>query len=242
MVKKRLSTNNIVIGVLVVIIVILAIAFFSSRTPTETPKETDKTKVIKSCDDSNPCTEDTFNELTDQCQYKTLATCCGNGKCEDKERCDLTTYQTKCPQDCPYECPAHTIVEEFTCGTLNCEKTAEDRFIIRGSTFIKALVQNKGEAGAAISSQFKCGVGETTRISRDGDDLFGITFRDSFGNNNDDLITLSGHQSETSNDKTDYKLKFDIDGLEKPTDLSCKVSLQDVPELYYTKTVKLSFR
>ena len=63
-------------------------------------------RVIASCDDNNNCTEDVFNNLTQQCEHTRGDHCCGDRVCDIPERCDQTTHKTNCPSDCPRECPA----------------------------------------------------------------------------------------------------------------------------------------
>jgi len=199
-------------------------------------------KVINTCDDSNPCTDDAFNEKTMQCEHNKLSKCCGNRICEDGERCDPEKGYTLCASDCPLECPAKVTVSKFSCATSKCQETSENTFTITGSSVIKADLENIGEKGTSmITSRFKCGKGGTDVVSHDKDTLFGITFRDYF-KEGDDNIYLSGRQSETGGNKAEYKIAFDITKLEQETDLDCEIGLQAIPEVNTIQTVHVSFR
>ena len=167
---------------------------------------------------------------------------CGDGKCVDNERCDPNTHQTICPKDCTLECPAFMKVSEFSCATeASCKQTSSNSFTIIGSSVIQTTVENIGERGSGdITTRFKCGVTDLSVVSRDGDQLFGITFRDYF-NSADETVSLSGWQSETGSNKGIYKFAFDIPKLERPVDLNCEISLQALP-FNYLKTLKISFK
>ncbi len=196
-------------------------------------------KTIGNCDDSNDCTEDIFNEKTNQCERKNKANCCGNGNCEENERCNEATHQTNCAKDCTYVCGAYVNVESFKCSDSKCQETSENRFILTGSSAIKTNLQNIGEAGSTISSFFKCMRG-ANYISRDGDSLFGIKFTNFYNNGVEDL-SLSGRQSETGGDKGTYILRFDYTKAEV-SDLQCEISLQDIPALNNIQTVYIAFK
>jgi len=124
--------------------------------------------VIPSCDDNNACTEDIFNELTQECEHKKLERCCGDGVCDMSERCDYTIHSTVCPDDCPRECPPFVVISDWGCDG-DCYKTA-DYYIVNGDTKFKLTLENVGETILAdIKSSYFCSVGEGVRYYSDGD-------------------------------------------------------------------------
>ncbi|MEW6062853.1 MAG: hypothetical protein AB1571_00575 [Nanoarchaeota archaeon] len=226
---------------LLIILLLIPLVLFIAACEQAQQKQQEE-KVVNTCDDNNPCTDDVFNEKTMQCEHNKLSKCCGNRICEEGERCNPEVGYTICSSDCPLECPAKATVSKFSCATSKCQQTSENTFTITDSSVIEADLENIGERGTdLITSRFKCGKGETDLVSHDKDNLFGISFRDYF-NNNEDTIYLSGRQSETGGNKAKYKFAFDITKLEKATDLDCEISLQAIPALNNIQTVHLSFK
>ena len=191
-------------------------------------------KVIASCDDSNPCTEDIFNDLTKQCDHKKLDHCCGDKTCDSDERCNQETHKTICPQDCPQNCPGVLTIEEVGCEG-NCIK-GESSFLIDGDSKIKFQVKNIGELSVnEVKGSFKCTkpnentfVGTNFMSSQSG-----VTFTNYF-NKNMEKIDISG--APYGKDEADYSLE--IKG--KPTEeilLNCKTEVGSL-----TNTASVEFK
>ncbi|MBI2148486.1 hypothetical protein HYU23_02305 [Candidatus Woesearchaeota archaeon] len=197
-------------------------------------------KVIASCDDSNQCTEDLFNQLTQQCEHKRLDHCCGDRTCDSDERCDLNTHKTKCPEDCPRNCPVSIVTDNIEC-TGKCIK-GEEMFLVDGDTKFTMKLQNIGELSANdITSSFRCikTSGITFISSSTATEKSGITFRDYF-NENDKKIYLSG--APYGKDSATYNLEIkgipreevmlictvNINFIESPSSTEFKVKLVKV--------------
>ena len=150
--------------------------------------------TIPSCDDVDSCTDDLFNQLTQECEHKKLDRCCGDGLCDVSERCNYTIHTTVCPDDCPRECPAFVQVSDFGCEG-NCYKT-KDYFVVDGNTVFKSKLENIGELPlGSILSGFTCfRLGSSSTYYEDGYDNVrdGIKMNGHFNEDNEDTIFLTG--------------------------------------------------
>ncbi len=216
-------------------------------------KETEETEIKSSCDDDNPCTTDVFNELTKECEYKTTDSCCGNNVCEADERCDETTHQTVCAEDCTLTCPAYLIVHKpgdetqtentFICeNPINCEQISENNFKISGvgKTTLTTTVTNIGERAAnVITSKFYCDY-EGREAKYDDEHVNGIVFWDFFENKEQNRFeNLNAHQS--GDNSMAYILDIDMtDKVASEADVSCRIVLNS-EDFSNTQTIKLMF-
>jgi hypothetical protein len=166
---------------------------------------------------------------------------CGDGKCTPGERCDLTTYETVCPEDCHYTCPAKTRVSEFSCGNTNCQKISKNHFKIIGATSsIKATLENTGEKSTdTITPHFTCYKDDLKIASKDGGSFRGVTFKDYF-ENYEETTTVASRVS-TAGNKELYYLSFNIIDLEKPYEAQCTISLHEASIVNPLQTVYIEF-
>ena len=206
-------------------------------------KKEDKCKttaIIATCDDSNKCTDDIFNELTKQCEHKIILNCCGNAKCEEGERCNMQTYETACPSDCNLECPGHVIISEFSCVAKdNCRQIGKNSFVMNGDSKIKAVLTNEGERiSGNINSEFKCDAGSLGMIKGDNANIKGITFMDYF-DNNEQTASINSRVSKIGN-TVGYYIEFKAANSEA-VDLKCKATLQDDNIVDLTPDISLYF-
>ncbi len=112
-------------------------------------------KVVASCEDNNACTEDIFNQLTQQCEHTRLDHCCGDSVCDSDERCNTNTHKTKCITDCKLACPGFLTITNTEC-TGKCTKTG-NTFVINGDSKIIMELENVGEISVNdVTSNFKC--------------------------------------------------------------------------------------
>lgn len=243
-------------------LVLALLIFIASCTKTETPKvvcgdsicdqaescscddckseEKCKISIIGTCDDKNSCTEDIFNELTKQCEHKTLKTCCGNDECEENERCNKGTYETLCPSDCPYECPAKVTPSKFECASENCKELSEDNIEISGNAVIKSTMTNIGERGSSkLTSEFRCDGGSLGMIKGDNSKIKGITFKDYFGNN-EETAMINSRISKLSN-TLDYNVEF-TKANTSPLNINCVAVIQDSETVDLSQKITLSFK
>jgi len=195
----------------------------------------EKTEVKSSCDDDNICTIDTFNELTNDCEYETKDNCCGNELCEDGERCNEDTHVTDCIEDCGRTCPAFLIVHKedgatesdifaMSCGDDNCQKTDENAFTITDDSSITTTISNIGEKSSAkVMSTFICGAGTKQAIA-DGKNIYGVIFEDHFNEDQNELPYINPIQSVSSS--ATYYLTFDTENQEQPFTANCKLYIK----------------
>ena len=198
--------------------------------------------VTQECDDGNDCTMDSFNPSTNVCVHEPKANCCGNKKCEGNEyTCDMSTYQTVCPSDCGYSCPAKLIVQatrgtnvadqlSYFCGDQNCEKAGPNQFRMKGVSTIKTIVTNIGERTSdTITSSFSCTLAsESTKIAiNDNEVYYGTIFHDYFNDNvNDNLEKVDGINSRINpNNYATYNFKINITQPISPKDIKCTLVL-----------------
>lgn len=196
---------KLLIGFFVISIILL---YGCTSTPNEnTQMPVKEVKVIASCDDSNPCTEDVFNQLTQQCEHTRLDHCCGDGRCDADERCDQSTHQTICAKDCPRECPAFLSLNVIGCsGECTID---QDSFIIKGNSMINMQIQNIGEISLNdVVSTFKCTKenGNAFLSTNGATTNLGMSMKDYF-NEGTSKVTLSG--TPYGKNKASYTLKFD---------------------------------
>lgn len=184
------------------------------------------------CDDGNPCTKDTFNELTKECEHETISNCCGNDICESGERCNEETHKTNCVEDCGKTCPAYLIVSKeegakeqdvfaMSCGeNENCEQTDINKFRITGSSSVKTIVSNIGETSSdLVYSSFLCWSGEEQAME-DSDNIYGIVFEDYFNDNEDSVKHIDADDFAT------YYLSFDTENKEQSALVNCKIFIR----------------
>src|SRR3989344_266626 len=185
-----------------------------------------KVNVIATCDDKNECTEDSFNELTKQCEYKRLGSCCGNGICEESERCNIEKAETVCEEDCQLTCPAKVIISGFECSGSNCKENSENNFEISGDDEIKAVLTNIGERSTEkMNSDFRC-IGENAvPVSGDYKEIKGLKLRDYFGEG-DESSVINSRISKIGNSK-DYKVKFEFSNVKFSFNLVCNAVIRD---------------
>ena len=201
--------------------------------------------VIGTCDDKNDCTDDAFNELTKQCEHKTIENCCGNGKCETQEHCNLETYETGCSKDCPLECPAKVEISKFECANENCKELSENTFVLNSpSSLIKATLTNIGERSSGnLNSEFRCDAGLSGTVSGDNAKIKSVTFKDYFifeGDMAAETTAVNSRVSKLSNN-ADYAVGFDISNKE-PFNLDCAAIIQDGVNVDIAKKISLSFK
>ena len=189
------------------ILVLVLYACTTSKPQQVTVKENvSEVKVVASCNDDNPCTEDLFNQLTQECEHKRLNYCCGDRTCDANERCDQAKHKTVCPEDCPRECPGELALSNLECSG-KCIKS-EDKYIVDGDTKFTLQVQNIGELSINdVTSIFRCTkengnifVSTTTAKTKSG-----VSFKDYF-NNEEKKISLTG--IPYGKDKAKYTLEI----------------------------------
>ena len=197
--------------------------------------------VIGTCDDKNDCTDDAFNELTKQCEHKTIENCCGNGKCETQEHCNLETYETGCSKDCSLECPAKVEISKFECANENCKELSENTFALNSpSSLIKATLTNIGERSSGnLNSEFRCDAGLSGVVSGDNATIKKIKFRDYFADG-DETTIVNSKVSKISNN-LDYSINFEINN-EAPFNLDCTAIIQDGVNVDFVEKISLSFK
>lgn len=150
---------------------------------------------------------------------------CGNGECVPSERCDYNTYETVCPEDCPISCPPKIVVSEPVC-VGECS-TGVGGFIITDDSQIKIKLENVGEKSTDIAiTKFRCYEGETLVVNHDGDDKYGIEFKDYFDNYNVEKKSINSRIAQSGN-VVNYVLDFKVGEIIRNADLICKVSVDD---------------
>lgn len=199
-----------------------------------------KVTVVATCDDGNECTEDIFNELTKQCEHKKIDVCCGNGKCEEGERCNLETAETSCPDDCELSCPAKVTMSKFTCDSGGCRETGENEFEITSNATIKVTLTNVGErATGKVNSIFVCPGENPSLVSGDYKEIKGVRFSDYF-NDGIQSETISSRISKTGS-SVDYKIKFEFKDVKAPFNLVCSSAIRDEVNVNLNPELKLAF-
>ncbi|MFA5176027.1 MAG: hypothetical protein WC413_02080 [Candidatus Nanoarchaeia archaeon] len=153
---------------------------------------------------------------------------CGDDVCAESERCDTTTYQTKCAEDCP-PCPTSLYIENFQCGNVaGCEITGENKFTISPSTTsIKTKVANLGDTIAnTMEATYNCYDDNNVRVLRDFEvqtykgTKFNHGFMNAYGNTpNGDKTRLQAKTSQSSTD--DYALTISAVDLTEDFNLRC---------------------
>lgn len=196
----------------------------------------EEVKTLPSCDDNNSCTEDKFNELTNECEHVKLERCCGDGVCDTAERCDLSIHSTICTNDCPKKCPAFVVVEEWKCEG-KCFETQE-HYSIDGDATLKTKLENIGELGTAeIFSFVNCVRPTGGEFNTDGDyPIDGILIKGYF-DNEEETVYLTG--KPFGRNSADYTLEFKGKP-EKDFRLKCTV-LFTANEFYYNKDFNVNF-
>ncbi len=209
--------------------------------PAQVPVQENITQVqvIASCDDANACTEDIFNNLTQQCEHRRLDHCCGDSVCDIDERCDEASHQTKCAQDCPRECPAYVEFTEWQC-TGSCFN-AGPYYVIEADAKFTTDLTNIGEKSLNdIKSQFNCirvGGSTTFYSDRSTQPKAGVIFKDHF-NSADESIYLSGEIY--GRNKASYT--FEVEG--EPTEdvqLTCSLTMTGL-EFYHSSDININLR
>jgi len=196
---------------------------------------------------------DNVCDITESCECqdcKTIERCqtsiiqkpkdCGDGRCVDGERCDLTKYETVCPEDCNYDCPAKTKVSNFECGN-NCQENSPSHFMTTsGTSSIKANLENSGELITdTITPKFIC-YKDGSKIAYYDDGLYkGVKFKDYF-NSNEETTTISSRVSKAGN-KATYYLTFDTSKIEMVFEAECIISFYEASVGNPTQTVYISF-
>ena len=176
-----------------------------------------KEKEKINCDDSNICTIDRYNEDFDKCEYEDIKPCCGDGICEESERCNDELHKTMCDEDCKVRCPAFVVVSDLKCGE-NCKKVG-DKFLINGDGYLEISLENLGEEGTTtVSGKFDCD-SELRKARLDYESIFGVVFNDYFDNVQEKLSGISGK------DKSIYRLNFGLENIERDFEADCLVIL-----------------
>ncbi|MDD5132917.1 MAG: hypothetical protein PHD81_03735 [Candidatus Nanoarchaeia archaeon] len=158
----------------------------------------------------------------------TSADQCGDSICAESERCDTSTYQTNCAEDCP-ACPTSIYVENFQCGNIaGCEKTGENKFTISSTiTSIKVKVANLGDTIAnSMEVTYSCYDDDNVRVLRDFEvqTYKGTKFNHGFVNAysytpNSDKTRLQAKTSQSSTDE--YVLTISAVDLTEDFNLKC---------------------
>jgi len=175
-----------------------------------------KEKEQINCNDNNICTKDIYNKDFDKCEYQEIKPCCGDNFCEESEKCNPSTYETVCPQDCKIKCPALIEISNVKCGD-NCKKT--DKFTITDTSYLTIELKNIGEESTkTVNGKFDC-ESELRSARIDYDKIFGVSFDDYFENQQEKISGISGKSKAT------YKLNFDLTEIEKDFEADCVVIL-----------------
>jgi len=173
---------------------------------------------------------------------------CGNGKCEEGERCDESVHTTVCRVDCNLQCEASLTFHEegkeqkennLDCfEALNCQETSENKFTIKGDTKLVMIVENIGEKFSDyISSDFHCAKGSSSIATNDNDESNGIRFSDSFEGK--EKLGLSGKYKEDN--KINYEFDIEYINLTKSFDADCTISLSSSRHGNKVEFVNLKF-
>ncbi len=193
--------------------------------------------VQTSCDDYNPCTEDVFNNLTRNCEYRRMTNCCGDGTCTGDERCDASTHATKCLADCRPECPAFLVVSDWGCEG-ECLK-AGTKYIVEGDSKFTLTLENIGELPlTGITSNFRCNrVGGSNFYSSNTNTVKeGVSFRGYFSGDSEERTSLTGVPYGRNN----AIYTFEVSGEpESNIELKCTVGIT-APDVYYPAQLSLS--
>jgi len=213
----------------------------STLPSTVTEKET--TEVKSDCSDDNACTTDTFNTLTKTCEHKLIENCCGNGRCEESERCNEVTHRTNCIPDCKLLCEAYLIIHKTEAGITSddfsyssygtkIEQIDEKDFATsdkESSMGVKTVLTNLGERSTKpITSTFYCQElnaidNSRQQVNFDGETIRGIKFTDYFGNN---LQTVELNSAAAGNNSITYYLNFDTTNITNSTNVRCVITIQ----------------
>ena len=235
------------IGKLLIFVVLVSLVLYGCSSETQPvvsqqqiPVNLTEVYVIPSCDDNNICTDDVFNNVTQQCEYVRQATCCGDGVCDFNERCDLTAHKTKCSQDCIRECPAFLQFSNWECSG-SCFNTGS-YYIIDGNAVFKSTLTNIGEMSLNnIKARFNCAKEDLSSIfynEKLSTEKSGVIIKNYFSNNTTS-VSLSGE----SYAKNQVEYTFEIIG--KPTsdmNLICTVILSTADGFYSSYDFNLHLR
>lgn len=191
-----------------------------------------------SCDDGNQCTEDFYNTETMNCEYKRLDYCCGDGFCDQGERCNEKIHETICPDDCSRTCPAFVTVGEFECSG-DCEKKQQGNYTVYGDSKFIVNLENTGELSLYnIKSKANCknDKGVIILSNNNKERTFGILVKDYFGKDED--VTFLNGKYFTKN-KIDYFLEFN-GGPEKDLSLDCSINFI-ATDYFYNTNLNITF-
>lgn len=199
----------------------------------ETPKQASndfakQVVIIPSCDDGDVCTEDVFNNLTQQCDHVEMEFCCGDGVCSGGERCDAETHRTVCPDDCPMECPAVMVLGEWDCSGKCLE--GPGYYLIDGDAILNVTLENIGELNFVdVASGFRCNKESTGNLYVSDMNIApknGVLFRHYF-DNGEEKVYLSG----APYDRNKVNFILDLEGVpEEEMDLNCFVTFRTISE------------
>ncbi|MBI2041046.1 MAG: hypothetical protein HYT16_03000 [DPANN group archaeon] len=196
-----------------------------------TPPARKSLTVGLECQDSNPCTVDTYDRNRGQCTHSSVANCCGNSVCEQNERCNTETLETACQQDCSLSCPAFLTVSKFAaqkepdkysynCVSGSCDAQGLNEFRIKGDAVVHTYINNWGELATEnpVSAQTFCAYnGEQVKL--DGT-LFGVKLTDHFGGGKDTSGQISARTAKGQN-YAEYSIE-----VSPPSDLGNGVRIQ----------------
>jgi len=185
----------------------------------------------QSCNDNIACTTDTYNPRTGKCEHTASELCCGDGLCEDSERCDNATLKTVCPDDCGLQCPAKVIMHKegdvtqtaitATC-VGNCLEVSPNNYQVTGSGKLTTVIENIGEkAAGTVSSMSYCTFGSGIR-NKDGE-LGGVALKFYFNAGELSLKSLSGTSS--GNNQATFTIDFDTTNFDATKTMTCVLSI-----------------
>ena len=179
------------------------------------------------------------SEEQEQPEFVPPASACGNGVCDAGERCDEETSRTVCFEDCGYTCPAKLVISSQTgatetqlnsyyCGSGECRQTDENDFIVTGDATISTKIINIGERGSdRVSSSFACDLISNTTAKKanfDGEEAFGVVFRDYFTNELEDVSSIKSRQ--VGNNSVEYSLDFGFTSQAQNGEYACLLSVR----------------
>ncbi len=188
-------------------------------TPSAVPKSPPRIGAGVDCRDNNACTTDTYDRNTGQCTNSPIANCCGNGICEEGERCSATTHQTTCPQDCSLSCPPELTFSKvalsgtpdkfsYVCSSGACEEVGDNEFKITGKAVIHTFINNWGEQATTspVSAQAFCTYG-AEQTSVDGT-AGGIEFKNYFDGGSMLSKLINAKTSRAKDNYAEYLLQI----------------------------------
>jgi len=197
------------------------------------------------CDDGNNCTTDIFDTESEKCEHVSKETCCGDGRCEETERCDNKTLKTICPEDCGYECPYKLVMHEegninqtqFTVSCLgDCVEVTENHFQAAGNVQVFTTIENVGEdaSGRVESNSFCSSDGKS---KKDDGMLNGVNVRFYFNDHLEYLRYIDGTVKEQN--YATYWIDFKPIEVEDIRVLTCNV---DINSFGFNQTEKFEIR